>query len=189
VHEGLQVKLLEQAGEVYVLARQRGSVSEGARDSPAGLKRLVHGLNALKRRLVSRDVLLQKIGALRAEAGRVRQFVKLRLPKEGEAVSRTTFRCSLTGRAGDGRGSAKARMFCGASLPAALAGDGARLWGMYMQLVHVEEAFKHVKGDLALRPIHHYLEERVEAHILVAFLGYALLAHLRIETALPPPRA
>ena len=72
-------------------------------------------------------------------------------------------------------------------LPAALAGDGVSLWGMYMQLVEVEQAFKHVKGDLAIRPIHHRLEERVEAHILVAFLGYALLSNLRMKLQYAAP--
>ena len=38
----------------------------------------------------------------------------------------------------------------------------------------MEEAFKNLKGDLALRPIHHQLEVRVEAHIFIAFLAYCL---------------
>jgi transposase len=52
--------------------------------------------------------------------------------------------------------------------------DPARLWEFYMQLTHVEEAFKNLKGDLALRPIYHQKEERIEAHIFVAFLAYCL---------------
>ena len=42
----------------------------------------------------------------------------------------------------------------------------------YIQLPEVEAAFKNFKDDLQLRPIHHQLIERVEAHILVAFLAY-----------------
>jgi hypothetical protein len=49
-----------------------------------------------------------------------------------------------------------------------------QLWEFYMQLGQVEGAFKHLKGDLALRPIYHQKEARIEAHILVAFLAYAL---------------
>ena len=55
------------------------------------------------------------------------------------------------------------------------------LWQWYMQLVHVEEAFRTLKSDLDLRPIHHQLERRVEAHILVAFLGYCLSVTLRAK--------
>jgi len=181
VHEALQVKLIEREGEVYVLARSEDRRAKERAIRRRRLKRLVHGLNALKRRPVSRDVLLQKIGALRAEAGQVRQFVKIRLPKVGEAVNRVTFRGSF-----DWAGWRQSREREGAyvlrgHLPTAMAGDGAGLWRMYMQLVQVEQAFKNIKGDLAIRPIHHQLEERVEAHILVAFLGYALLASLRMK--------
>ena len=49
--------------------------------------------------------------------------------------------------------------------------DGRCCGTWYMQLVRVEEAFKTLKSDLDLRPIHHQVEPRVEAHILVAFLG------------------
>jgi transposase len=45
--------------------------------------------------------------------------------------------------------------------------DPTEMWEFYIQLVHVEEAFKNLKGDLALRPIHHQKEERVEAHFCI----------------------
>ena len=44
----------------------------------------------------------------------------------------------------------------------------------YIQLTQVEEAFKNLKGDLALRPIYHQNGDRIEAHIFVAFLAYCL---------------
>ena len=50
---------------------------------------------------------------------------------------------------------------------------------MYMQLVHIEGAFKTIKSDLCVRPIHHQLQHRVEAHLFVAFIAYALCATLR----------
>ena len=56
--------------------------------------------------------------------------------------------------------------------------DPSKLWTFYVQLTQVEEAFKNLKGDLALRPIHHQLEARVEAHIFIAFLAYCLLVTL-----------
>ena len=45
----------------------------------------------------------------------------------------------------------------------------------------MEEAFRTIKSDIALRPIWHYTQKRVEAHILVAFLGYCLSASLRMR--------
>jgi hypothetical protein len=65
--------------------------------------------------------------------------------------------------------------------------DPAKLWSYYLQLVRVEEAFKNLKGDLAIRPIFHQLESRVEAHIFIAFLAYCLHVTLaRRLSALAP---
>src|SRR6266581_121553 len=52
--------------------------------------------------------------------------------------------------------------------------DPAKLWTYYLQLVTVEEAFKTLKGDLAIRPIFHQQEARIEAHVFIAFLAYCL---------------
>ena len=50
----------------------------------------------------------------------------------------------------------------------------AELWQTYMQLVEAEAAFRIQKSDLRIRPVWHQKTERVEAHILVCFLGYVL---------------
>ena len=52
--------------------------------------------------------------------------------------------------------------------------DPVKLWNYYLQLVSVEEAFRTLKGDLALRPIFHQDEQRIEAHVFIAFLAYCL---------------
>ena len=52
--------------------------------------------------------------------------------------------------------------------------DPVRLWNYYLQLVQVEEAFRTLKGDLAIRPIFHQDEARIEAHVFIAFLAYCL---------------
>jgi transposase len=62
------------------------------------------------------------------------------------------------------------------NLTAESAGD---LWQKYMQLTEVEAAFRTLKSELAIRPLFHQLERRVKAHVLVAFLGYALLVTLK----------
>jgi len=58
-------------------------------------------------------------------------------------------------------------------------GDPAQLWTFYLQLVEVEQAFKELKSDLAIRPIYHQTDERIEAHIFVAFLAYCLQVTLK----------
>ena len=49
--------------------------------------------------------------------------------------------------------------------------DPALLWQYDIQLVAVEQAFKNLKGDLAIRPVFHQDERRIEAHIFIAFLA------------------
>ena len=57
--------------------------------------------------------------------------------------------------------------------------DPAVLWQQYIQLTEIEQAFKELKGDLAIRPIHHQTDERIEAHIFLAFMAYCLLVTLK----------
>ena len=56
--------------------------------------------------------------------------------------------------------------------------DPVRLWEYYLQLVQVEEAFRTLKSDLAIRPIFHQDGERIEAHVFIAFLAYCLYVTL-----------
>ena len=74
------------------------------------------------------------------------------------------------------------------------AGTAEELWSRYMQLTEAEASFRALKSELSVRPLFHQLESRVKAHVLVAFLGYALwvtLKHLlkRRAAIAPPPSA
>jgi len=67
-----------------------------------------------------------------------------------------------------------------------------QLWSKYMQLTEAEASFRALKSELSIRPLFHQLEPRVKAHVMVAFLGYALwvtLKHLlkRRPTIVPKP--
>jgi len=186
VHEGVEVKLLEQESELYVLARSADRRQKERAIRRRRLKRLVHGLNRLKRRRITRDTLLKKIAVLQKEAGSVAALVTIREPAPDEPVNRTTFRCTLDRAAWR---AAQERDGCyllrghlpWADFPAGLEKQASTLWGWYMQLVQVEEAFKTLKSDLALRPVHHQIGPRVEAHVFVAFLGYCLTMTLRMK--------
>ena len=58
-------------------------------------------------------------------------------------------------------------------------GKPEELWKSYIQLTEAEAAFRVLKSPLSIRPIFHQLERRTKAHILVAFLGYALWVTLK----------
>jgi len=59
------------------------------------------------------------------------------------------------------------------------AGTAKELWSQYMQLTEAEASFRALKSELSIRPLFHQLEPRVKAHVMVAFLGYALWVTLK----------
>jgi hypothetical protein len=68
--------------------------------------------------------------------------------------------------------------------------DPEKIWHLYILyilLTQIEEAFRNLKGDLALRPIYHQLQRRVEAHVFVAFLAFCLHTTLRQKLRLRAP--
>jgi transposase len=59
------------------------------------------------------------------------------------------------------------------------ADSAEQMWSMYMQLTEAEASFRALKSELSIRPLFHQKESRVKAHVLVAFLGYALWVTLK----------
>jgi transposase len=176
VNEAVEVKLLPQDGEVLVLAKSGGRQAKERAIRRRKLARLLRKLRAMRQRPPSRDKLLLRLGAAKTEAGRAFQFVDVQLPKPDEAVTRQTFTFRL-----DKQKLQQAELHDGHYLLRTnLSADNAeQLWKLYMQLTQIEAAFRCLKTDLKIRPIHHQLEQRVDAHILVAFLGYCLMVTLK----------
>ena len=176
VRESVEVKLFAEGAEMYVLAKSEGRRAKETAIRRRKLARLLWKLRAMRRSLPARDALLMKIGAAKSEAGRAFGFVKLSLPKAKAEVTRESFQFRL-----DKPKLQAAQLLDGHYLLRTnLTGeDPAVLWDRYMQLTQIEEAFKCLKTELGIRPIHHQVESRVEAHILVAFLGYCLMVTLK----------
>jgi len=176
VRDSVEVKLFAEDGELYVLAKSEGRQAKERAIRRRKLARLLWKLRAMRRSCPARDQLLLRIGAAKKEAGRAYGFVRISLPKDGEAVTRRSFTFAV-----DRDKLRKAELRDGHYLLRSnLAGeDPAVLWDRYVQLTQVEAAFKTMKSELGLRPIYHQVEQRVEAHILVAFLAYCLTVTLR----------
>jgi Transposase DDE domain len=180
VRESVEVKLFAEDGELYVLAKSEGRHAKERAMRRRKLVRLLKTLRKLRRSAPARDQLLLRIGAAKKEAGRAFGFVPLRLPKEGEKVTRQTFSFHL-----DKEKLQKAELRDGHYLLRSnlLAEKPEVLWELYILLTQIEAAFKTLKSELGLRPIYHQVEKRVEAHIFVAFLAYALSITLRQRLA------
>jgi len=184
VRDSVRVKLFEHEGELWVLAESQGRRAKEIAIRRQRLARLLRKLRAMRHRLPSRDRLLLRIGAAKKEAGRAFGLVKIHLPEADQAVTRETFHFHLDKT----KLSALEQRDGHYLLRSNLSGeDPAVLWTCYMQLTQIEAAFRTLKSDLGIRPIYHRLEQRVEAHILVAFLAYCLQVTLKNQLLLHAP--
>jgi transposase len=185
VRESVEVKWLPHSGEVYILAKSRGRQAKEQAMRRRRLKKLWGTLTQMqKNKNLKRDDLLQRLGAAKKEAGRTYGLVEMHLPKEGEGVNGKTFWFRLRRE----RLQAARRREGRYLLRSNLTGENpAELWQRYMQLTEIEAAFKSLKSELGIRPIFHQRGERIEAHILVAFLAYALWITLKQKVAAHAP--
>ena len=168
---GVQVKLLPQDGELFVFAQSIDRVAKERAMRQRQLRWLWARLKQLSQMQITRQELLMKLGAARAKAPTAWRLVEVKVATRGATFTYRLDRAKLRqARRREGRYLLRTNL---------TEHDPAKLWAYYLQLVAVEEAFKNLKGDLAIRPIFHQLEARVEAHIFVAFLAYCLHATLR----------
>ena len=190
VKESVEVKLLAQEGELYILARSQGRWQKERAMRRRRLKSLWKRLQELQGQQLERDQLLLKLGAAKAEAGRAYGLVEVQVPKPEQPVNAETF--TFRWRKDKLRQALRreGRYLLRSNLPAE---DPARLWQHYVQLTEIEAVFRALKSDLAIRPIYHQKDSRIEAHIFVSFLAYCLYITLgqRLRTLAPglAPRA
>jgi hypothetical protein len=178
----VRVKLLPQEGELYLLVQSADRVHKERAMRRRKLKALWARLKELQTQRPSYETLLLKLGAAQHQAGRVWSLVAVALPapprtKKARA-RRVDFTFTLDRQALRAVLRREGRYLLRSNLTET---DPAQVWEFYLQLVEVEAAFQNLKGDLALRPIYHQREDRIEAHIFVAFLAYCLHVTLRAK--------
>ena len=176
VRDSVDVKLFDNDGELYVLAKSTGRQAKETAMRRKRLVRLLGKLRAMRHSLPSRDQLLMRIGAAKTEAGRAFGFVHIDLPGEQVPVTRESFRFHVdraklqAAELRDGHYLLRSNM---------TAEDPAVLWARYVLLTQIEAVFRSLKSELRVRPIYHQLEHRADAHILIAFLAYCLQVTLK----------
>ncbi|MEK7756866.1 MAG: IS1634 family transposase [Planctomycetota bacterium] len=182
IREAVEVKTIRRDGETYVLARskQRRLKERAIRKRQlvgwhGDLKKLA--ARVAKGQLKNADKVVEQVGRLRERWPAASKFAQVEVPRDdGGCATRVTWRYDRT------------------RLKSVLARDGAylllsdqatwspeQLWSTYMQLTRAEEAFRSMKSHLLLRPMWHQLSGRIQAHVFVCVLAYALwkaLAHM-----------
>lgn len=167
---GVQVKLLAEDGELYVFAQSADRIAKERAMRRRQLKWLWARLAQLSAMALTRDALLMRLGSAQTKAPAAWRLVDIRVTEHDGALSYRLNRDKLRrARRREGRYLLRTNL---------TETDPVKLWHYYLQLVSVEEAFRTLKGDLAIRPIFHQDQARIEAHIFIAFLAYCLHATL-----------
>ena len=162
----VRVKLLAQDGELYVFAESRDRIAKERSMRRRQLKWLWARLKKLDTMTLTRDALLMKLGAAQTKAPAAWRLIEIEFAPRGAKFTYRLDRDKLrVVRRREGRYLLRTNL---------TESDPAKLWQFYLQLVEVEAAFKTLKGDLAIRPVFHQEEQRIEAHIFIAFLAYCL---------------
>ena len=180
VRPGVEVKILPQENELYIFAQSRDRLNKERAMRRRQLKALWKRLGQLQQMKLNARNLLLKLGEAKGRYPAAWRLIDIQLPeptKEGNstfgfALNRQKLRQA---RRREGRYLLRTNL-CGR--------EPAELWEFYIRLVEIEAAFKNLKNDLALRPIFHQLEHRIEAHIFVAFIAYCL--HVTLRARLRP---
>lgn len=174
--ENVNVKLLAEEGELYILVESADRLNKERSMRCRKLKKLWNRLKQLQQQKNSRDKLLLKIGAAKKDAGRAYSLIEINVPATEDTGGDKPFTFSLRKdklravRRKEGRYLIRSNM---------ATTDPALLWKQYMLLTEIEQAFKELKGELSLRPIHHQKDARIDAHIFVAFQAYCLNVTLK----------
>ena len=163
---GVEVKLLAEQDDLYVLAQSADRVQKERSMRRHQLRWLWARLKQLSTMKLKREEVLMKLGAAKQKAPSAWRLVQIEVAADKAAFTYRLDRGKLRRqRRREGRYLLRTNL---------TETDPTKLWSLYLQLVSVEEAFKNLKGDLAIRPIFHQSEKRIEAHILVSFLAYCL---------------
>ncbi len=187
---GVRVQLLSQGTETFVLARSLQRASKESAMLGNQLVRLHRSLRALSR-VVARGG-LKDAGKIERRLGRLEE----RYPQGWSMLSAVEHRRGQLSWSWNKARLRGAKLRQGAYLLRTNLDpmDPDALWRQYVQLTEVEAAFRALKSELAIRPIWHRIQRRVEAHILVAFLGYCLWVCLKqklkaVAQSITPARA
>lgn len=166
VRPEVRVKLLPQDRELYVFAESQDRIAKERSMRRRQLKWLWARLKKLATMKLTRDALLMKLGAAQSKTPAAWRLVTVEIAVDGASFGFWLNRKKLREvRRREGRYLLRTNL---------AESDPAKLWEYYLQLVSVEEAFKTLKGDLAIRPIYHQREHRIEEHIFISFLAYCL---------------
>lgn len=180
VRTDVEVKLVLAAGgeETYILCRSTARQEKEKAIRSRFSERMERALIALEKRVAAgrlrdRGKIERQLGAIQARHPQVADLYQLRLIEQG---GRLAVEWQVRPERRSWQQAREGAYLLRTNLPAA---DPQQLWTSYIQLTEAEAAFRALKSELHVRPIFHQKEHRTKAHVMVAFLGYALWVTLK----------
>ena len=180
IRPDVEVKRIQIPGgeETYILCRTTGRKEKEKAIRSRFVAKIEKALTGLEKRIVEgklkdRGKMWMQLGRIQASHPQVADLYEMTI-KDSEEGARLVWR-----QKSEQQQWLEAREGAYLLRTNLTAGSAADLWKKYMQLTEVVAAFRTLNSELAIRPLFHQLEERVKAHVLVAFLGYALLVTLK----------
>lgn len=175
VREGLEVKLCRgpDGAETFILCRSTARKDKDQAIRQRAVERFEKALAALdascRKRTVSSGKIHERIGRLRERYSRASRVIQTEVVRTSEGKETVQWK-----RRTDWEEWSTLADGCYVLRTNVNDWSGEDLWKAYIQLTGAEAAFQIQKQDLALRPVWHQTEERVQAHILVCFLAYVV---------------
>jgi transposase len=169
---------LAQGEETYILCRTTGRKEKEKAIRKRFSTRMEDALQRLQKtiaagRLKDRHKMERRLGKIQARYSQVNDLFEVALRETPEGI-RLVWEMKAERKAW--RDLREGAYMLRTNLPA----DSAeQLWSKYMQLTEAEASFRALKSELSIRPLFHQKEPRVKAHVMVAFLGYALWVTLK----------
>jgi transposase len=166
-------------GDLYVIAR---SVKRRAKENAMRRRRMRKLYDSLTRLAASvqnghvrrYNVLINRLGRLQERYVQVFGSVDISHERDNETIKSFSFRLKRKALRNAYRQDGIYLLRTNLSEE-----DPARLWEQYIQLTEVEAAFRTLKSEVGLRPIYHWVGPRVEAHVMLAFMAYAMWVCLK----------
>lgn len=175
VRAGLQVRLVPGPGgeEVFILCRSAERRAKEQAIHARFERRIEEGLAKIEASCQSRKhqpvTIATRVGRLLARNSRAGALFEVKVEADASGHARLRW-----GRREVWRQWARLSEGCYVLRTNVTDWSPEELWRAYVQLTEAEAAFRVHKSDLAIRPVWHQKEQRVEAYILVCFLGYVL---------------
>lgn len=169
---------IPQGEETYILCRTAGRKEKEKAIRNRFSTRMEDALNGLAKtiatgRLKDRHKMERRLGRIQARHSQVNDLYEVVLRDTSDGV-RLIWEMKAARK--DWRELREGAYMLRTNLKADTA---EQMWSQYMQLTEAEASFRALKSELSIRPLFHQKEPRVKAHVMVAFLGYALWVTLK----------